>query len=59
MKYNMSEWRTTCSLHPGQRGTLKPYQKYGDDLICVRYRKRGNVIIKTVEIVISVSIRKE
>ena len=55
MKYNLSEWKATCSLHPGQKGTLGPYEKYGDQLICVRYRKKGNLRIKTVEIVESVS----
>jgi hypothetical protein len=58
MTYNLSDWKNTCTLHPGQKGTLAPYEKYGDQLICVRYRKKGDMIIKTVELVESVSKRK-
>ena len=59
MAYNLSEWKTTGSLHPGRKGTLGPYKKYGDQLMCVRYRKKGDLIIKTVEIVESISKRKD
>jgi len=46
--------KTRLILKPGQRGTKRLAEKYGDDLICVRYRydlvtkKR----LKTIELVI-------
>ena len=56
MKYKRSEWKTRTSLAVGQKGTLKPYQEYGDALLCVRYRYNDQgVRIKTVEIVIDVA----
>ena len=53
-KYHHKEWRVRGSLLPGQKGTLKPYEEYGDRLVCVRYRYNAerNRRIKTVEIVI-------
>lgn len=45
-------WKTKASLAPGQKGTLKPYQEYGDKLFCVRYRYCGEFRIKTVELII-------
>jgi hypothetical protein len=41
-------------LKPGQRGTRRLVEQYGESLICVRYRydaKRG-VRLKTVEIIV-------
>ena len=41
-------------LSPGQKGTKRLVEKYGEALLCVRYRydeKRG-VRLKTVEIVV-------
>ncbi len=41
-------------LKPGQKGTMRLVEKYGDSLLCVRYRYdeiRG-VRLKTVEIVV-------
>jgi hypothetical protein len=55
MNYNISECKVTCSLHPGQKGTVGPFMKYGELLLCVRYRKKGNLRIKTVEIIESIS----
>jgi hypothetical protein len=26
MNYNLSEWKVTCSLHLGQKGTVGPYE---------------------------------
>jgi hypothetical protein len=49
---NKSNWKTRATLAPGQKGTLKPYQEYGDKLFCVRYRYFGGWRIKTVEIVV-------
>lgn len=55
-----SNWKVKTSLAPGQKGTLKPYQEYGDKLLCVRYRCSGEWRIKTVEIVIDkVKIHKK
>jgi hypothetical protein len=47
-------WRVGSSYLPGDKGTLKPYQEFGDSLVCVRYRYNAerNRRIKTVEIVI-------
>jgi len=47
---------TKCYNHlkPGQKGTRRLVEKYGDALLCVRYRydeKRG-IRLKTVEIVV-------
>ena len=45
---------TTTHLNPGQKGTKRLVEKYGDSLLCVRYRydeSRG-VRLKTVEIVV-------
>lgn len=49
-----SDWKTRLSLKPGQQGTKEPYEKFGDRLVCVRYRYNAerNRRIKTVEIVI-------
>lgn len=54
MKYRKTSWRTRASLTPGQSGTAKETHKYGDQLICVRYRYdvNSNRRIKTVEIVV-------
>ena len=38
MKYRKNIMRTRLKLKPGQRGTKKVLTKYGDRLICVRYR---------------------
>src|SRR5438445_9282132 len=46
--------RIRLTRRPGQPGTKKLQQRYGDDLICVRYRydeERGERI-KTVEIAV-------
>jgi hypothetical protein len=50
------DYKTKASLAPGQKGTIKMYEKYGDDLFCVRYRlnKILGVRIKTVELVVDV-----
>ncbi|HNT78201.1 MAG TPA: hypothetical protein PKH77_24570 [Anaerolineae bacterium] len=31
-------WRTRLTLQPGQAGTRQLVEKYGDRLVCVRYR---------------------
>jgi hypothetical protein len=46
--------RTRLKLLPGQKGTKKLLQKYGDNLVCVRYRydAERNRRYKTVELII-------
>jgi hypothetical protein len=59
----LKDMKTYKHLKPGQKGTLRLVEKYGDTLLCVRYRydeKRGRRI-KTVEVVVednSVSITR-
>jgi hypothetical protein len=50
------DYKTKASLAPGQKGTLKMYEKYGDDLFCVRYRynKALGIRFKTVELIVNV-----
>lgn len=45
--------RTKLTLHPGQRGTRKLVTKYGDQLVCVRYRydEAQKKRYKTVELI--------
>lgn len=46
--------KTYAHLKPGQSGTLRLQAKYGDALLCVRYRydAERNVKIKTVELIV-------
>ena len=46
--------RTSRTLAPGQPGTKKLVEKYGERLICVRYRydPENGIKTKTIEIVI-------
>jgi len=45
--------KTRLKLKPGQRGTKKLVQKYGEQLVCVRYRydEERRQRLKTVELV--------
>jgi len=45
---------TRLKLKPGQKGTKALVAKYGDDLVCVRYRyvDATNTRIKTVELIV-------
>ena len=48
------EMKTYAHLKPGQKGTRRLVETYGEKLLCVRYRydeKRG-VKVKTVEIIV-------
>jgi hypothetical protein len=50
----LGEMKSSAHLKPGQDGTKRLVEKYGDALLCVRYRfdeVRG-VKLKTVEIVV-------
>jgi hypothetical protein len=43
-----------CILQPGQRGTKRLLEKYGDNLVCIRYRydDEKQMMYKTAEIII-------
>ena len=45
---------TRLKLKPGQRGTKRLLEKYGDSLVCVRYRydEESGTRIKTVELIV-------
>jgi hypothetical protein len=45
---------TRLKLKPGQKGTKSLVEKYGDDLVCVRYRydNASRTRIKTVELIL-------
>jgi len=45
---------TRLKLKPGQKGTKALVEKYGENLVCVRYRydKTSRTRIKTVEIIV-------
>src|SRR5476651_2730552 len=51
---NELKLKTRLTLKPGQYGTKSLVKKYGDDLICVRFRydAKSQQRIKTVELVI-------
>lgn len=49
--------KTRVNLKPGQKGTKRLVEQYGDALICVRYRydAKAHKQYKTVEIIVSES----
>jgi hypothetical protein len=49
--------KTRVKLKPGQRGTKKLLDQYGDALVCVRYRyyREKRKQFKTIEIIVSES----
>ena len=49
--------QTKLTLSPGQRGTKKLLQQYGDQLVCIRYRYNSELKkrFKTVELIIEES----
>ena len=56
----LKDMKSTKHLKPGQKGTKRLTEKYGDSLLCVRYRydeKRG-VRLKTVEIIVEENVMK-
>jgi len=46
--------KSRLNLKPGQKGTKALLEKYGDDLVCVRYRydEASRIRIKTVELIV-------
>lgn len=53
----LKEMKSDTHLKPGQKGTKRLLEQYGDKLLCVRYRydEKRQVRIKTVEIIVSES----
>jgi hypothetical protein len=50
----LKDMKSYANLKPGQKGTRRLMEKYGDSLLCVRYRydeKRG-LGLKTAEIIV-------
>jgi len=50
----LKDMKSYCHLKPGQKGTKRLFEVYGQALLCVRYRYDANrgVRLKTVEIVV-------
>ena len=51
----LKEMKANTHLKPGQKGTKRLLEQYGDKLLCVRYRydEKRQVRIKTVELIVS------
>jgi hypothetical protein len=50
----LKDMKSYCHVKPGQKGTRRLVERFGDALLCVRYRfdeKRG-VKLKTAEIIV-------
>lgn len=48
-----AQWRVKCVLVPGQKGTTREYEQFGEALVCVRYRyNEEGLRIKTVELIV-------
>ncbi len=50
----LRDMKAYAHLKPGQKGTVRLQEKYGDALLCVRYRfdELRQVKIKTVELIV-------
>lgn len=50
----LKDMKAYAHLKPGQKGTMRLQEKYGDSLLCVRYRfdEIRQVKLKTVEIIV-------
>jgi hypothetical protein len=50
----LKDMKAYAHLKPGQKGTMRLQQKYGETLLCVRYRydEIRRVKLKTVEIIV-------
>ena len=50
----LSKMKSYCNLKPGQDGTKRLVEQYGDKLLCVRYRfdETRGVKVKTVELIV-------
>ena len=50
----LTEMKSYCHLKPGQNGTKRLVEQYGDKLLCVRYRydETRRCRVKTVELIV-------
>ena len=50
----LKDMKSYCHIKPGQKGSKRWVEQYGDKLLCVRYRydEQRRVRLKTVEIVV-------
>ena len=50
----LKDMKSHCHLKPGQKGTKRLVEQYGESLLCVRYRydETRGVRLKTVEIIV-------
>lgn len=50
----LKDMKAHAHLKPGQKGTVRLKEKYGDALLCVRYRfdEIRQVKVKTVELIV-------
>ncbi|MBT1072040.1 hypothetical protein [Pelotalea chapellei] len=50
----LKDMKAHCHLKPGQKGTKRLVEQYGESLLCVRYQydEQRGVRIKTVELVV-------
>ena len=50
----LSEMKSYCHVKPGQNGSKRLTEQYGDKLLCVRYRydEQRRMRVKTVEIIV-------
>jgi len=50
----LTEMKSYCHLKPGQNGTKRLVEQYGDKLLCVRYRfdETRGMKVKTVELIV-------
>lgn len=53
MKTDKGDWKVKQSIPAGHRGARRMFERFGEDLLCVRYRYDGNGNrITTAEIII-------
>lgn len=57
-KSDMQAFKAKASLRPGQRGTAAEFEKYGENLLFVRYRYSNGIRYKTVEIIVATAVIK-
>jgi hypothetical protein len=57
----LKDMKAYAHLKPGQKGTVRLQEKYGDALLCVRYRfdEQTGDNVTTVEIVVDRRARKK
>lgn len=50
----LSDMKSYCHLKPGENGTKRLLEQYGQSLLCVRYRydRKRRVRVKTVELIV-------